>query len=187
MLSKLERWFRFLIGGLEKQGRWRRFKKHTPENVLEHSYKMALLMQVMLSLEDLYGNHKLNKYRLLQCAINHDWGEAINGDIPLPSKTEENELEEDKAFQQIIDLGIPIMIRDEFPKPINRDDTADQTHKEFWNAFEQVGYVLYAKEEISLGRLSFWSIVNNHQEQLLTYARKFPSVKLFCQAFYEVK
>lgn len=187
MFGSMEAWLRFLIVGLSSQFRWSTFYQEKQESVLEHSYKMAVLMQVMLGYEMLHGNrHNLRMFELLACAINHDWGEILMGDIPLPNKTEESEELEDMAYETIFELGIPEALRyqSHFQPPYNRRKHADRTHVEFWHAVEQVGYVVYAIEEVAQGDTAFQVVIDGHKDSLQKYAKKFYGVKVFCDQIY---
>lgn len=75
------------------------------ESVAEHSWRLAVMAMLCA---DEYPNLDINK--VIKMCIVHDFGEAITGDIPSFYKTADNEIEEEKAVEELISV-LPIEIR----------------------------------------------------------------------------
>lgn len=75
-------------------------------NNLWHMAHTALLAEQFASIQDLSTG---DTDRLLTVAYTHDWGEAIVGDIPMPDKTDNDEVAERSAYAKIARelIGIP--------------------------------------------------------------------------------
>jgi putative hydrolase of HD superfamily len=64
------------------------------ESVAEHVFAIIFLAQYFLPLEDPEG--KIDKAKLYEISLFHDFGEILNGDIPYHRKTEVHEIQEAK-------------------------------------------------------------------------------------------
>lgn len=77
------------------------------ESVAEHSWRLAVM--AMLCAGE-YPELDMNK--VIKMCLVHDFGEAVTGDIPSFYKTDENELDEEKAIYELIS-ELPEMERSE--------------------------------------------------------------------------
>lgn len=68
------------------------------ESVADHSWRLAVLAMM---LEPEFPEVQMDK--VIRMCLIHDWGEALTGDIPAFEKTGEDELEEDKAIQSLLE------------------------------------------------------------------------------------
>jgi hypothetical protein len=79
--------------------------------------------------------------RLLVTAITHDWGEAIIGDIPLPDKTHNDEVNEKVAYAQVAYDGLGAVLGGRLVNTVwpvlshEEEDLADR-----FRAIEYIGY-----------------------------------------------
>ena len=85
------------------------------ESVAEHSWRLSVMAMLCA---DEYP--KLDIDKVIKMCLIHDWGEALTGDIPAFLKTAENETDEEKAIQELLEL-LP-----------------DDTKKEFQSLFEEM-------------------------------------------------
>ena len=67
------------------------------ESVAEHSWRLATMAMLCA---DEYPELDISKV-IVMCLI-HDWGEALTGDIPSFSKTDEHEKSEEQAIKQLL-------------------------------------------------------------------------------------
>ena len=161
--------------------------KATPENVLEHSWKQLMIVQKMLAIEIYHGNpHRLDYYKLMQYALNHDLAESVVGDIIYQDKLKNKEAldaEKREVFFKIIANGVKEKYVRYFAFLIDKKYHSYSTDEEFWDLSEIVGYCYFMLEEILTGKLSqkekekfLWSVYG-HLEILSKNADKFASVK----------
>lgn len=78
------------------------------ESVAEHSWRLAVMAMLC---KDEYSNVDTNK--VINMCLLHDLGEAITGDIPAFSKTEQDEQHEEMAVQSLLQT-LPLFYREEF-------------------------------------------------------------------------
>lgn len=71
------------------------------ESVAEHVFALLYLAQYFLPLEDVAG--KLDKARVYEILLFHDFGEIINGDIPYHFKTPADEAREIKDAESVFE------------------------------------------------------------------------------------
>lgn len=152
-IAKFEQDLRKVLKEMKKVRRWKHHKTASHENILEHSFKQSLIVQLLFGLEQWQGNpHQLDGYRLLQCAINHDLGEIITDDIWWEIKNGADkakyEKKEREAFEEIRNRLIPTALHHYFPLPIDLSDSFSALEKEFWQAAEAIGYLYFALEEL---------------------------------------
>lgn len=160
----------------------------TPENVLEHSFKQAMIIQKMLAIEIYRGNpHKLDYYLLLQYAINHDLAESVVGDIIFQEKAKNKEFydrEENIAYLELISRGVKEDYAIYFSFPQHLELPKSAMEMEFWDLSERIGYCYFMLEEICAGKLTlgeklkfFQGVTKEHFSLLREYENKFVSVK----------
>lgn len=159
----------------------------TQENVLEHSFKQAMIIQKIAAIEIYNGNpHRLDFYRLLQYAINHDLAESIVGDINYHDKIKNKgylDAEERKAFFRIISEGVRERYSIHFAFPISLGRADNSAEMELWDLSEIIGYCYFMLEEILIGKISqqqksnFFMDVSAHLITLEENEEKFASVK----------
>jgi 5'-deoxynucleotidase YfbR-like HD superfamily hydrolase len=181
-ILNLEITLRRVFDGLLKHSRWdkTRSPNERKESVAEHMFKMNIIAQIMLDLEQKAGNpHNLDYLLLLRCCVNHDIGEWENGDTPIFDKTHHQTQEENQAHTRVFDTIIPQLIRDGFGLPLDQDPRATPIHKKYWRAIELVGYCLYALEQVRQGYVEKNKLVlAQHQHELDTLAEIFQSVEV---------
>ena len=79
-----------------------------PETVAEHSWRAALMAQLLAP--EFPG---VDSGKVIRMCLIHDLGEAVTGDIPTFRKTQADEAVEDRAVQDILTL-LPKGTREEF-------------------------------------------------------------------------
>jgi len=183
-MDNLELNLQLLCLFLSQENRWKGTTAEGQESVLDHTFKQAFITQIMLAYEMRDGNpHELDIFLFLQAAINHDIAEAFVGDIPKPDKTDENDLEEDQMFSNIIATMIPLEIQPFFPQPPDRNKKIRPVDRVFWQVCETVGYLLFAWEKTRNGDKHFESIFRLHLEELKKQSTVFHSAREIARTF----
>lgn len=169
--------------------RWGRFPTQTyPENVLEHTFKSALLAEIMISIEEKNGNHDFNKYLVLSCAINHDLGEGTIGDIAAPIKQDEElkekleEIEKKEFLENIKDL--PDEVIKHFEKSYNIQLEKNTFESKLFNAIERLGYVEHAIAEYAVGNHEFKMVMQRQHPAILELMNEVISLKIIYQKYF---
>ncbi|OGH79141.1 MAG: hypothetical protein A2469_03660 [Candidatus Magasanikbacteria bacterium RIFOXYC2_FULL_40_16] len=165
----------------------------TVENVLEHKFKLVLLIIRMLVVERARGNpHRLDFFRVLSWPPLHDMAEGDSrseGDVNYWTKRKTSETEaasrnlEDEILQDIMGRLFSLRYRDFHPRNLDVY-CVPIDEKIFWSAAEKIGFCLFMLEEIKIGRISrarqlrFYNNVNYKLvDWLRTNAWHFDSVR----------
>ena len=189
---------RELITNLEAEQRWKakrdEWSQLSPENVFQHTFKGGMQTILLLAIEFHHGNpHKLDPFIILSCALRHDFGESDSevGDKCLTNKTDADEDAEDEAFWKIRRRLVPEELWSFFRRPLDRTLDIDQIHRRFWQAVENIGYIMFALEEMrrpdepkEFYRALSDQICEERRPILDELAQIFVSVELVHQALY---
>lgn len=117
------------------------------ESVFEHMFKQNMVVLKMLAYEDIADNpFNLDYFEIFRCSATHDIGEGgtLNGDIPVPDKTDADDDDEAEAYERIIAELVEEGIRYFFPQPLDRSGAEGDVNRIFWEASEVIGYLVYA-------------------------------------------
>jgi 5'-deoxynucleotidase len=66
--------------------RWSLMRNNSPENIMEHSHRVALLAHALATIGNARFGGRWNPERAAFLALLHDAGEVITGDMPTPVK-----------------------------------------------------------------------------------------------------
>ena len=66
--------------------RWSLMQNNSPENIQEHSHRVAVLAHALASIGNLKYGKSYNAERAAFLALYHDAGEVMTGDLPTPVK-----------------------------------------------------------------------------------------------------
>lgn len=117
-------------------------------NNLRHMAHTALLAERFASIQDLSTG---DADRLLTVAYTHDWGEAIVGDIPMPDKTDNDEVAERFAYAKIARelIGIPhsLALTSEVWSVLSHED------EEMGDQFKTIEYLGYCTTALRAQRM----------------------------------
>jgi 5'-deoxynucleotidase YfbR-like HD superfamily hydrolase len=148
----------------------------------------ALLTQIVIALQIQRGNLKLDAYRLLASAVNHDLGEGITGDVAYDVKNDprvKDQLEaiEREKFRKLFDqlsLGQDVVtVAQSFDYSFTLQDERNTIEGRLFNAIEKLGYVIFALRELEYSnREDFVDPLNRSHEGLLEYSKEFISIRI---------
>ncbi|OPF64319.1 HD domain-containing protein [Hydrogenophaga sp. H7] len=142
--------------------RWQKFVQHLPirhESLLEHTFDTALLALVASEIVDIaHPELKLDKYKILACALLHDVPEVRTGDIAYAEKRSIHEIEEAWALRSMFQL-LPGSVRErlEYSFALQSDTIAgtldcggseETPEARVFEFVERYGYLLFALEQV---------------------------------------
>jgi 5'-deoxynucleotidase len=147
------------LGRMKFIKRWGLMHTTYPENIQEHSLRVAIIAHALAVIRNrLYGG-TLDPERVAVLALYHDAGEVLTGDLPAPVKHFNPEIKraygdiETAARRRLLAM-VPEAFREEY-RPLLVPDQADRT---LWTLVEAADKLCaYAKclEEIAAGNLEF--------------------------------
>lgn len=148
--------------------RWSLMQCRTQENVCEHSYQVALIVQALYYIRqtDLVvptqAETKLDLAQLLEMALLHDATEVITGDLPTPVKYYNPELKhayalvEDIAAKRLLALLPPelqLAYRSAICPPSSSSE--ERLARLFIKAADKISALIKCLQELALGNAEF--------------------------------
>lgn len=154
---------RELIDFLNKIEKLKCFTRHSwtssgrHESIAEHSWRLAVMAMLVA---DEFPKADINK--VIKMCLVHDFGEAITGDVPSFYKTEENEQEEDKAVENLLN-SLPEKQREELKPLFVEMENMQTVEAKLWKGLDNME-VLIAHNEAPI---STW--IDLEYKENLTY------------------
>ena len=166
--------------------RWSLMQCRQKENVCEHSYQVAIIVQALyyIRLNKLTAvtlpQIKLDLGELLQLALLHDATEVITGDLPTPVKYYNPELKqaykvvEDIAAQRLLAL-LPSELQANYrPLILTGENTAaagtlseqQKLNRLFIKAADKISALIKCRQEAALGNQEFASACSKTEQRI---------------------
>ena len=108
------------------------------ESVAEHSWRLSIMA---LLLKDSFQGIDMQKV-LTMCLI-HDWGEAINGDVPAFIKTDEDESAEQQSVAVLTDM---LKQKDEYKALFEEMQLMQSKESKLWKALDMLEALIQHNE-----------------------------------------
>ncbi|MBI5221371.1 MAG: HD domain-containing protein [Candidatus Magasanikbacteria bacterium] len=174
-----------LLGNIE---RWKNYPQHTPETVLEHTFKICTLGLLACLIEKKEQQTNIDFFKVMAALLVHDWGEGQVGDVTWSVKNDPRlkkiieEIEKEK-LNSFLTGFLPEAIVADINKLIDVQNDLSVAGN-FFRAIERLGYVSYALQEIEkYDRKEFVSgVLENQYDHLERAALQFPSIKIIWEA-----
>jgi len=142
--------------------RWKPKECKFPENVLDHSFSMVLLTEIMISIEHALGKTDFDAHKLITMAAIHDLGEGTLGDMNYVHKSDRRirkglkEIEREQ-FNELL-AGLPEEVKKEFLECY--DEMSKKSFEaRFFKGAEILGYIIYALREYKAGNTHFIEVL----------------------------
>ncbi|MBI4450199.1 HD domain-containing protein [Candidatus Uhrbacteria bacterium] len=174
-----------MADGLKRVERWAHYpeRKHR-DNGLQHAFQTAMLAKIMLAIERELGNaDDLDGERIVSAGFSHDIGEWLLGDVRYQVKNDPRVKEplraiETELYEQEILAPLPEPVQKALAHASGLQDDRTSRSGRFFNAVEQIGYVIYAIREYREGnhRIGLAVFTRQH-ESLVRYMEEFASVR----------
>lgn len=183
-LNNLESFLRELINKLHSVRRWMRRKDPTPESVLEHTFKQAVLAMILILFEQKQNEKKFDAFQILSGIFLHDWAESVMGDIPFHIKHDSRVKEglktiEREQFIELIREKLPLEIIEDLIAAYDLQQEKDGPENKLFQATEILGYLFFALEEVRAGKSIFKETLKQCFQRLKPLATEFKSVQIF--------
>ena len=139
--------------------RWGLMYSTYPENVQEHSLRVAQIAHALAILRNRFFGGRVSPERAAALALYHDASEVLTGDLPSPVKTDNPEILtaykaiEGAATEKLLDL-IPAALRADY-EPFFRPVADDREHHELVHAADKLCAYMKCLEEIGAGNPEF--------------------------------
>lgn len=165
--------------------RWGLKRNAHQENVMEHSWEVAVIAHTLALIKNRYYGGSVDANAIAAAALYHDITEVITGDLPTPIKYHSEAIS--KAYKQIeaeaeVELLnlLPTGLRRDFQVLIQYDQMSEESHQ-IIKAADKISAYLKCQAELKAGNREFETAA----EQLsLTIAQsEQPEVIFFMQTF----
>ena len=139
--------------------RWGLMYNTYPENIQEHSLRVALIAHTLAIIRNRIFGGRLNPERTAALALYHDATEVLTGDLPAPIKYFNPEIRqasknvEIAAARRLFEM-LPSDLRDEYRTFLFHAD-ADHEHHELVKAADKLCAYMKCLEEVGAGNREF--------------------------------
>ncbi len=180
-----------MMSRLKLINRWSLMRNTSTENVMEHSYQVALIAHALVLIRNKYfseGRVRLEEIDVIAPALYHDAGEIITGDLPTPIKYQTEDLRqayslvEDRAVSRLLAM-LPEDFRSDYEPYFIPDLTDEKTAAahQLMKAADSLCAFLKCVEEVGLGNNEFKEALAETHEKLKRMA--LPELDYFLERF----
>ena len=165
--------------------RWGLMRNAEPENVMEHSWEVAVVAHALALIRNQYFMGTVDANAIATAALFHDVSEVLTGDLPTPIKYFSNSLT--TAYRQIEAIAGEELIS-LLPQPLQAsyqallsDEQQPESHHQIIKAADTLSAYLKCLSELRAGNLEF-SVTASELEKKLKES-SLPEVDYFMQSF----
>ena len=165
--------------------RWGLMRNAEPENVMEHSWEVAVVAHALALIRNQYFMGTVDANAIATAALFHDVSEVLTGDLPTPIKYFSNSLT--TAYRQIEAIACEELIN-LLPQPLQSsyqallsDEQQPEIHHQIIKAADTLSAYLKCLSELRAGNLEF-SVTASELEKKLKES-SLPEVDYFMQSF----
>lgn len=165
--------------------RWGLKRNANTENVMEHSWEVAVIAHTLALIKNRYFQGQVDAQAVATAALYHDITEVITGDLPTPIKYHSEAINtaykqiEKQAELELINL-LPTELRADFEALIQHDNMPDE-HRQIIKAADKISAYLKCQAELKAGNREFEVAAEQIAEALKNSEQ--PEVVFFMQAF----
>lgn len=165
--------------------RWGLKRNAHEENVMEHSWEVAVIAHTLALIKNRYFDGKVDAHAVATAALYHDITEVITGDLPTPIKYHSDAIS--AAYKQIeaqAELALlnllPQELRQDFAQLIQHEQIP-AAHHQLIKAADKISAYLKCQAELKAGNREFETAAE--QLALKISESEQPEVIFFMQTF----
>jgi 5'-deoxynucleotidase len=164
--------------------RWGLMRNAEPENVMEHSWEVAVIAHSLAVIRNQIFKGQVDANAIATAALFHDASEVLTGDLPTPIKYFSNSLT--TAYRQIEAIACDELIST-LPEALQASyrvllsDEQPEGHHQIIKAADTLSAYLKCLSELRTGNLEFTVTARKLESQL--NASSLPEVAYFMQTF----
>ncbi len=165
--------------------RWGLKRNAYEENVMEHSWEVAVIAHTLGLIKNRYFAGNVDANAIAAAALYHDITEVITGDLPTPIKYHSTAILgaykqiEQQAETELLKL-LPDDLQADFRKLILHDEIPEQ-HLQIIKAADKISAYLKCQAELKAGNSEFEMAAEQLAKNINEL--KLPEVEFFMQAF----
>jgi 5'-deoxynucleotidase len=165
--------------------RWGLKRNAHEENVMEHSWEVAVIAHTLALIKNRYFDGQVDANAIATASLYHDITEVITGDLPTPIKYHSPAILgaykqiEQQAETELLNL-LPDVLQDDFRMLIEHDKVPEQ-HLQIIKAADKISAYLKCMAELKAGNTEFEMAAEQLANNI--HALKQPEVKFFMRVF----
>ncbi len=165
--------------------RWGLKRNAHEENVMEHSWEVAVIAHTLALIKNRYYEGKVDANAIATSALYHDITEVITGDLPTPIKYHSAEIKnaykqiEQQAELELLNL-LPSALRADFERLIQHNQIPSE-HLEIIKAADKISAYLKCQAELKAGNTEFVNAAEQISQSISESKR--PEVIFFMENF----
>jgi len=185
MMGEISSSFYAYLSRLRWIKRWGLKRNAHDENVMEHSWEVAVIAHTLALVKNRYYGGQVDANAIATAALYHDITEVITGDLPTPIKYHSEEISaaykriEQQAETELLGL-LPLALQADF-KALIQHDLMPPEHVQMIKAADKISAYLKCQAELKAGNLEFETAAE--QLALAIGALAQPEVIFFMKAF----
>ncbi len=184
-MSEISSSFYAYLSRLRWIKRWGLKRNAHDENVMEHSWEVAVIAHTLALIKNRYYQGQVDANAIATAALYHDITEVITGDLPTPIKYHSEEISaaykriEQQAETELLAL-LPAALQADF-KALIQHDLMPPEHVQMIKAADKISAYLKCQAELKAGNLEFETAAERLALAIGALAQ--PEVIFFMQAF----
>lgn len=165
--------------------RWGLKRNALEENVMEHSWEVAVIAHTLALIKNRYFNGTVDANAIAVAALYHDITEVITGDLPTPIKYHSHAIHkaykkiEQQAQAELLNL-LPEALKVDF-KAFIFQDALPEADKQLIKAADKISAFLKCQAELKAGNLEF-ELAAQHLAKIISDS-DLDEVKFFMETF----
>lgn len=139
--------------------RWGLKRNASTENVMEHSWEVAVIAHTLALIKNNYFGGTLDANAIATAALYHDITEVITGDLPTPIKYHSPQITnaykqiEQQAEKELLQL-LPAALKDDFAQLIQKDKLPNE-QQDIIKSADKISAYLKCQAELKAGNKEF--------------------------------
>jgi 5'-deoxynucleotidase len=165
--------------------RWGLKRNAVTENVMEHSWEVAVISHALALIRNRYFGGQLDANAIVVSAIYHDCSEVITGDMPSPIKYHSSAIThayksiERQAERELLAL-LPAELQPDY-EPVIIDDRIPEDHHRIIKAADTIAAYIKCQTEVAAGNAEFSRAAAKLKAKLAESDQ--PEVRFFLETF----
>lgn len=167
--------------------RWGLKRNTSSENVVEHSWEVAVIAHLLANIRNAQFGGDLDPDAIAVAALFHDASEVLTGDMPSPVKYHSPEIT--RAYKAIehqaqVELWqlLPPALRDAY-RPLLVDEAMPAAHHEIIKTADTLSALLKCRHEMRAGNREFETALADISLKAERMAETMPEVRYFLDHF----
>lgn len=166
--------------------RWGLMRNAHEENVMEHSWDVAVIAHALALIKNRYFDGEIDANAITTAALFHDVTEVITGDLPTPIKYHSSAINdaykkiEHQAEQKLLSI-LPVELMEDYRELLDHEYLSKE-HQKIIKAADKISAFLKCRAELKAGNTEF-EVAMKQLEKIVFGMEDQPEVLFFMNTF----